>query len=35
MPYPLDSEAAAAIEAAKQYYVLNWEVFEEGDDLGQ
>ena len=35
MPYPLDSETAAAIEAATQHHVLTWEILEEGDDLGQ
>ena len=35
MPYPLDSETAAAVEAAKQHYVMTWELLEEGDDLGQ
>ncbi len=35
MPYPLDEEAAAAIDAAKRHHVLTWEVREEGDDLGQ
>ena len=34
-PYPLDSETAAAVEAAKQHYVMTWEFLEEGDDLGQ
>ena len=31
----LDSETAAAVEAAKQHYVMTWELLEEGDDLGQ
>ena len=35
MPYPLDSETAAAVEAAKRHHVLTWEVLEEGDDLGK
>ena len=35
MPYPLDTETAAAIEASKQHHVITWEVLEEGDDLGQ
>ena len=30
MPYPLDSETAAAVEAAQQHHVLTWEVLEEG-----
>ena len=34
-PYPLDSETAAAVEAAKQHYVMTWELLEKGDDLGQ
>ena len=35
MPYPLDSETAAAIEAAKSHHVLTWEILEEGDEIGQ
>lgn len=35
MPYPLDPEAAAAVDAAKRHHVLTWEVLEEGDDVGQ
>ena len=35
MPYPLDSETAAAVEAAQQHQVITWEVLEDGDDLGQ
>ena len=35
MPYPLDAETAAAIEAAKQHHVITWEVLEEGDDIGE
>ena len=35
MPYPLDHETAAAIEAAMQRHVLTWEVLEERDDMGQ
>ena len=35
MPYPLDAETAAAIEAAKEHHVITWEVLEEGDDLGE
>jgi len=34
MAYPLDSETASAIEAAKQHYVLTWETLEESDDVG-
>jgi len=34
MPYPLDAETAAAIEAAKEHYVLSWEMLEDGDDVG-
>ena len=34
MPYPLDAETAAAVEAAKQHYVMTWEMLEESDDLG-
>ncbi len=33
MPYPLDEETAAAIDAAKRHHVLTWEVLEEGDDV--
>jgi len=35
MPYPLDPETAAAVEAAKQHHVLAWEDLEEGDDIGE
>jgi len=35
MPYPLDAETAATVEAAKQNYVLTWEAIEENDDIGQ
>ncbi len=35
MPYPLDSETAAAVEAAQHHHVLTWEIIEEGDDIGQ
>ena len=35
MPYPLDSETAAAIEAVKSHHVLTWEILEEGDEIGQ
>ncbi len=35
MPYPLDPETAAAVEAAKQHHVLTWDVLEEGDDIGE
>ena len=35
MPYPLDVETAAAIDAAKQHHVITWEVLEEGDDVGE
>jgi len=35
MPYPLDPETAAAVEAAQRYHVMNWEVLEEGDELDQ
>ena len=34
-PYPLDSETAAAVEAAKQHYVMTWELLEEGDEISQ
>ena len=35
MPYPLDAETAAAVEAAKHHYVMTWEMLEESDDLGE
>ena len=35
MPYPLDAETAAAVEAARHNYVLTWEAIEENDDIGQ
>ena len=35
MPYPLDPETAAAVDAAKRHHVLTWEVLEEGDDIGE
>ena len=35
MPYPLDSETAAAIDAAQKHHAITWEIREEGDDLGQ
>jgi len=35
MPYPLDPETAAAIDAAKRHHVLTWEVLEEGDNIGE
>jgi len=34
MPYPLDAETAGAVEAAKQHYVMTWEMLEESYDLG-
>ena len=33
LPYPLDPQTAAAVEAAKEHYVLTWELLEEGDDI--
>jgi hypothetical protein len=33
LPYPLDSDTAAAVDAAKEHYVLTWELLEEGDDI--
>ena len=33
IPYPLDSETAAAIEAANRHYVMPWEVLDQGDEL--
>ena len=35
MPYPLDSETAAAVDTAQRNYVLTWDALEEGDDLHQ
>ena len=35
MPYPLDSETAAAVDEARRNYVLPWDALEEGDDLRQ
>jgi hypothetical protein len=33
LPYPLDPETAAAVDAAKEHYVRTWELLEEGDDI--
>ena len=33
LPYPMDSETAAAVDAAKENYVLPWEALEEGDEV--
>ena len=33
LPYPLDAETAAAVEAARRHSVLTWEVLEESGDL--
>jgi hypothetical protein len=33
LPYPLDPGTAAAVDAAKEHYVLTWELLEEGDDI--
>jgi hypothetical protein len=33
LPYPLDPETAAAIDAAKEHYVLTWDLLAEGDDI--
>ena len=33
LPYPLDAETAAAVEAAQKNAVLTWEVLEESGDL--
>jgi len=35
MPYPLDSDAVAAVEAAKLHHVMTWEDLNDGGDLGQ
>ena len=35
MPFPLDPETAAAVDAAKRHHVLTWEVLEEGEEIGQ
>ena len=34
MPYPLDKETAAAVDAAQRHYVMTWEMLGEGDELG-
>ena len=33
IPFPLDPETAAAVEAAKENYVLPWKALEEGDEV--
>src|SRR5919106_2562845 len=33
LPYPLDPETAAAVDAAKEHYVLTWALLEEGDEI--
>ena len=33
LPYPVDQETAAAIDAAKENYVLPWDVLEQGDEV--
>jgi hypothetical protein len=33
LPYPLDPETAAAVDAAREHHVLTWEVLEQGDDI--
>ncbi|HZA24144.1 MAG TPA: hypothetical protein VFA32_16335, partial [Dehalococcoidia bacterium] len=33
IPYPLDPHTAAAVDAAKEHYVLTWDLLEEGDDI--
>jgi hypothetical protein len=33
LPYPLGPEAAAAVEAMKEHYVLTWDLIEEGDEI--
>jgi hypothetical protein len=33
LPYPLDPETAAAVEALKEHYILTWELLEEGDEI--
>ncbi|HZA25842.1 MAG TPA: hypothetical protein VFA32_25145, partial [Dehalococcoidia bacterium] len=33
LPYPLDSDTAAAVDAVKEHYVLTWDLLEEGDDI--
>ncbi|MFQ6030895.1 MAG: hypothetical protein ACE5Q6_25800 [Dehalococcoidia bacterium] len=35
MPYPLDPETAAAVDAAIENSVMPWEVLEEGDELAR
>src|SRR5919106_1984750 len=33
LPYPLDSDTAAAVDAVKEHYVLTWDLLEEVDDI--
>jgi hypothetical protein len=33
LPYPLDPETTAAVDAAKEHYVLTWDLLEEGDNI--
>jgi hypothetical protein len=33
LPYPLDPETSAAVEALKEHYILTWELLEEGDEI--
>ena len=35
LPFPLDSETAAAVEAAMKHHVLTWELLEDGDELDE
>ncbi|HZA25943.1 MAG TPA: hypothetical protein VFA32_25690, partial [Dehalococcoidia bacterium] len=33
LPYPLDPETAAAVDAAKEHHVMTWELLEEGEEI--
>jgi hypothetical protein len=33
LPYPLDPETAAAVNAAKEHHVMTWELLEEGEEI--
>ncbi len=35
LPYPLDEETAAAVEAAQQKYIITWELLQDGDELDE
>jgi hypothetical protein len=33
LPYPLDPETVAAVDAAREHYVLTWELLKEGEQI--